>query len=214
MNLLKHHFRSILTTFLMISLLVIYISTGMVSSSCNGTTQHAVADTAAIMAVKCAECPGPETQNLFGAYLDTLMLAEADYDVLRNTFPSSGSQRSKIVLQFHFDKAAASKPSLIGYASLPGNKFTQGAVTSPVSRVLQKGGGQALLLPDLFVLGDQQIKFDQIDAILTTAPDEVILFIPKISPGEINVRYKVCLRGAACPDPAPETQPSPPANAN
>ena len=161
--------------------------------------------------------PSPEggsTSNLFGTYLDTLMLNEADYNVLRNTFPSAGAQRSKIVFQFHFDNTAASKPSLIGYASLPGNRFTQGAITTPVSRVLQKGGGHALQLPNLFVLGDQQIRFDDIDAILTAAPDDVILFVPKIQPGEINVRYKVCLRGAACPDPAPTTQPSPPANAN
>jgi hypothetical protein len=154
------------------------------------------------------------TQCWFGAWLDTLELSSADYAELKNTFPSGGSERSKLVFQFYFDKTVAGNPSLIAYASKPGNQFTQGTVTNPVSKVLKIGGPHALQLPNTFVLGDQQIRFDSIDGILSGAATDTIIFIPTIKPGEINVRYKICLKGAACPSPAPITQPSPPANAN
>ena len=154
------------------------------------------------------------TQSLLGTYLDTLWLSSTDYNVLRSTFPNTAANKAKLVFQFYFNKASASNPSLIAYASRKKNDFRDGSVTTAVYKVLSIGGPNAFLLPDNFVLGDQQIRIDQIDGVLTGAVSDTILFIPAIFPGEINVRYKICLKGAACPSPPPATQPSPPANAN
>ena len=88
---------------------------------------------------------------------------------------------------------------------------------NPESRVLNKGGRHTFQLPNEFVMGDQQIRFDAIDGIIGTAPNYTLYFIPQILPGERNIRYKVCIdkgTGITCLSPAPELQPSPPANAN
>ena len=161
--------------------------------------------------------PDPEAKNLYGQYLDTLKLSSTDYTILRNTFPSSGSQRSKLVFQFYFNTSNGSTPSMIAYASKPGNQFTAGAVTTPVSKILVKGKPHTFQLPDEFVLGDQQISFDALDGLIGTSTNYTLLFIPEIESGTKNVRYFVCIdkgSGPSCPAPAPPTQPSPPANAS
>ncbi len=211
----KHHLSgSTLSTILIVLLLVIYISGGIVSSSCNSGRTNSC-DTAAIVSLKCPS--GTGTQSLYNKYLDTLKMDRTDYEILRNTFPSGGAERSKLVLQFYFNSTMGETPSLIAYASKPGNKFTTGAVTTPVWKILTKGGASTFLLPDEFVLGDQQIKFDAIDGIIGASTSYTLLFIPTIESGEKNVRYYVCIdkgAGPVCAAPPPPTQPSPPANAN
>jgi hypothetical protein len=185
-----------------------------------------------LLAIQSCDCnddddrtPGPTSsavaperdggEYLFGQQLDTLKLTSADYNALKAVYPSAAGARSKLVFQFHFDKTiSATSPSLIAYASKPGNQFRSGAVTTPVSRVLAHGGTH-LTLPNVFVLGDQQIRFDDIDGIVGGATSYTLYFIPVIQPGAINVSYKICINtgsGVVCLAPPPETQPSPPAN--
>ena len=198
-------------------IIVFYLSVGCTGSANN---RGGSCDTAAIIAAKCPDCgSGPSTRNLYGKYLDTLKLSKTDYETLRTTFPSAGSQRSKIVVQFYFNSANGETPSLIAYASKPGNQFSGGMVPDTVARVLSKGGRHTVQLPNIFVLGDQQITFDSIDGLLPASPHTpyTLLFIPRIPAGEINVLYDVCIdvgAGPSCPAPPPPTQPSPPANAN
>ena len=209
---------SIISALIVAVAIIVFVGGGIVSSSCNG--KLATIDTAAIMAVKCRDCPTgaqQEASALFGKYLDTLTMSSADYTTLRNTFPSSGSARSKLVFQFFFKNSLGETPSLIAYASKPGNQFTTPQVPVPVSRVLNKAGRSTVQLPNEFVMGDQQIRFDDIDGIIGAATSYTLYFIPKIVAGERNIRYSVCIdkgSGVICLAPPPDTQPSPPANAN
>ena len=166
--------------------------------------------------------PGPDqkpeqTNYLLGTHLDTLTLDSANYKQLRVKFPPSAANKTKLVVQFHFNKANPRNPSLIAYAARPGNKYRSTTVPNPFSVVLEHGGS-ALELPSIFVLGDQQIRFEEIDAIIGSETNYVLYFIPVIVPGEINVRYNICIRkgtgSVVCLAPPPATQPSPPADTN
>jgi hypothetical protein len=161
--------------------------------------------------------PTPQTMGLLGTHLDTLMLDSTKYKNLRGKFPPTPADKTKLVVQFYFNSANTSNPSLIAYASKPGNRYRFGIIPNPFSVVLDHGG-QAFQLPAEFVLGDQQIRFEDIDPIIGGATDFVLYFIPTIKPGEINVRYNICIRkgsgAVVCLAPPPPTQPSPPANAN
>jgi len=207
-----------ISAIILAAVIMFFVGGGIVSSSCTSPA----ADTAAIMNLKCPECPaGPvqteQTSGPFGKYLDTLTMSSADYISLRNAFPSSAGQRSKMVLQFFFKNSLGETPSLIAYASKPGNQFTTPSVPAPVSRVLNKAGRSTFQLPNEFVMGDQQIRFDDIDAIIGASTNYTLYFVPRILAGERNIRYKICIdkgAGIVCLAAATETQPSPPANAN
>ena len=195
MNHLKHHLRTICCSLLSLILLtsIFFISCGP-----NARTNESAS-------------------TLYGKYLDTLKLSKEDYEALRIPF---ASPQAKLVVQFYFDKTKGETPSLIAFASKPANQFNQPPqVPDTVARVLTKGGKSTVQLPNIFVLGDQEITFAAINGLLPANPATpyTLLFIPKIPAGEIHVRYEVCIdlgAGPSCPAPPPPTQPSPPANAS
>lgn len=155
-------------------------------------------------------------------YLYELTMAKAEYKRLRDAHPNPND---KMVFQFYFADTVSNGPTLIAYSATkfgPGNNF--GTQANPnAARVLTilKMTGTASLNLDAdpvnrkFVLGDQEIRFKKIEDDLGIgvgpgSADFVLRFIPDIT--GMNIFYKICLVGAACPQPTPPTQPSPPAN--
>ena len=148
-----------------------------------------------------AACPPVCITKLYN-----LELSSGDYTALKTAFPAGNN----MVVQFTYDKTKAMALSLIAYASKPGHQFTP-AYSKDLTAVSDAG----VALPNKFVLGDQQISFANIDVVIAGAGNPAnytLTFTPEIN--GINVRYKVCVKGFACPAPAAYTQPSPPANAN
>jgi hypothetical protein len=182
----------------------------------SGSTTNTVATTDATPSTADQTAQQEQQQrgtNLLGTHLDTLKLDSSSYMKLRAKFPPSALRRSKLVVQFYFNSARPRNPTLIAYAAKPGNQFSP----NPYSVKLENAG-PAFKLPEEFVLGDQQIRFQQIDGIIGNETDFILYFIPLIRPGEINVRYNICIskrNGAVtCLAPPPATQPSPPADTN
>ena len=158
---------------------------------------------------------GPTPAESTFAKIDKLYeleLTKADYVVLKTA--AGPSAQAGIVFQFSYDKTKTMRLSMIGYASRPGHQF-QDVANPPVSKDLKAVAESALVLPDRIVLGDQQVPIGAIDALITSVgnpADYILTFKPELN--GINIRYKICVKGFACPAPAAFTQPSPPANAN
>jgi hypothetical protein len=146
-------------------------------------------------------CPPVSITKLYN-----LELSSTDYTALKTAFPAGNN----MVVQFSYDKTKTTPLSLIAYASKPGHQ-----VQPPFSKYLTAVSEATVALPDQFVLGDQQVPFAGIDLVIAAAGNPAsytLTFTPEMN--GINVRFKVCVKGFACPAPAQYTQPSPPANAN
>jgi|GEM_PF-4883592 len=132
-----------------------------------------------------------------------------------------GADGRKIVVQFYFNTISPNSPSLIAYSGKANNKFKKGAGNASV--ILTITATKGLTVPDVFALGDQQVSFSDIDALIAGAgnpADYTLIFKPRQS--GINIYYQICVKFTRngqeveyCGgDPGAGTQPSPPADCN
>jgi len=224
----NHHPHSGITKFIIPFLVLLFFA------ACNpnndNTGGSATTNSAAIPSTEPATTtttPVPVASALTG-YLYDLTLTKAQYLTLRKSKPGGGSSTAKkMVFQFYFNNSVPNGPTLIAYAAKKqnkGNKFGPEPDPDPLSgrfsEVLAISNTPRLNLSAApvngkFTLGDQEITFKEIEDNYTldlnpTGANFVLVFKPE-QYGR-NIRYRICLEGAACPNPAPPTQPSPPAN--
>lgn len=212
MNFFKHHpLGSLFSGILIVLVLVLSISGGIVTSSCNNS-----ADTTTIMNLKCPDCPPATSDFVKITKLYNLELTKTDYEILKSAAGPGNS--SDLVFQFLYDKTKTYRITMIAYAARPGHRF-QADPPNPAhpltSKELTAVSEATLALPDKFALGDQQVPIGSITNLLNSVgnpADFILTFTPELN--GINIRYKICVKGFACPAPAAYTNPSPPANAN
>jgi hypothetical protein len=167
--------------------------------------------------VKKQPCPEVATA-LIGTNFYELELSKNDYETQLKPF--HGGDGKKIVFQFYFKTSWPNSPSLIAYSSKSKNAYKKGGATRSAILSITTTKGRAV--PAEFVLGDQQIEFNEIDGYITGAgspADYTLVFKPKMD--GLNVCYDVCVKymqggveKVYCPPNAGSgTQPSPPADA-
>jgi hypothetical protein len=190
-------------------------------TSCNQTKKGTV-DTSGIKQTDTTKGPcATSFRNFIGTHFYELSLSKTKYEDLKAYHGASGK---KLVVQFYFNVAAENSPSLIAYAAKANNKFKKG--TSTLSYLLTNTGVSRLIIPDEFVLGDQQVSFSDIDNDLVSrvpaGTDYVLIFTPVKDGAEKNIYYTICVKFKRngvdvieCGgDAGTPTQPSPPADAN
>jgi hypothetical protein len=172
---------------------------------------------------KCPPCDTAIKEKAPLAFLITnfyeLSMTKNQYvNVLKNFHGANGR---KIVVQFYFNNNTTNSPSLIAYSGKANNKFKKGGGTASV--ILTITAIQGLAAPNVFALGDQQVSFSDIDALIAGAgnpADYTLIFKPRLS--GINIYYQICVKYKnngheieyCGGDPGAGTQPSPPADCN
>ncbi|HEY5969469.1 MAG TPA: hypothetical protein VIU35_15925 [Chitinophagaceae bacterium] len=177
---------------------VLFIVTlvGIIFNSC--TPESSEKTTAAI-----APC-------LFPVKTYQLELDSNQYRQLKDAHP--GSSASKLILQFYFTNANPSSFTLLAFSSKAQDQVEVSAGTT-FTKVLKITTDNPVNIPDEVVFGDQQVLFSNIDRDIIGGRTDFILIFRPIVVGN-RIKYKICLKGTACPAAEVITQPSPPANAN